>query len=282
MDKDRRTEIALFRWGIIAPLLARDLDRAGRDEVRAEILAGLHLWPGEHERRRIGGRTLRRWVQAYRRGGFEALKPRARSDASLTRKVPAAILAKAVAVREATPERSVRQIVEILEGDSSLALPPGKIKASTLSRHLRLRGKTRVAMKATQSRPFRRYEKSARNSQWQSDAWYGPLLPDPTEPGKTRRTYCIAFLDDHSRLVTHAQFFFAEDLPSLLECFKQALLKRGIPDRVYCDNGAAYSSHQFDLICARLGIRHLSARPYMPEGKGCTSYCTSFVRFVAT
>lgn len=268
LDKDRRTEIALFRYGIIAPLLARDLERAERDVVRAEILAGLHLWPGEHERRPLGERTLRRWLGLYREGGFEALKPRARRDAYITRKVSPAVLDQAVALREAIPGRSVRQIIEILEGDGTLGLAPGQVKPSTLARHLRLRGKTRVALKATQQRPFRRYEKAARNSQWQSDAWYGPLLPDPTEPGKTRRTYCIAFLDDFSRLVTHAQFFFAEDLPSLLECFKQALLKRGIPDRVYCDNGAAYSSHQFDLICARLGIRHVSARPYMPEGKG--------------
>lgn len=268
MDQDRPTQIGLFRYGIIAPLLARDLEPAERNAVRAEILAGLYLWPGEHQRRPLRDRTLRRWLQLYRKGGFDALKPRARRDAYITRKVPPAVLERAVALREELPSRSVRQIIAILEGDPDLGLQPDQIKDSTLSRHLRLRGKTRAALKATQRRPFRRYEKPVRNSQWQSDAWHGPMLPDPREPDKNRRTYCIAFMDDFSRLVTHAQFLWAEDLPSLLECFKQALLKRGIPDRVYCDNGAAYVSHQFDLICARLGIRRLSARPYAPEGKG--------------
>lgn len=41
-----------------------------------------------------------------------------------------------------------------------------------------------------------------------------------------------------------------------------------MPAKVYCDNGAVFQSRQFALVCANLGIRHLSARPYAPEGRG--------------
>lgn len=141
----------------------------------------------------------------------------------------------------------------------------GDLKPSTLARHLRRLGKTRSLLRLPRQ-VYRRYEKDRPNAQWQADVFHGPFLPDSR--GEMRRTYLVAFLDDHSRLVPHGQFYRAEDLPSLLDCFKKAILKRGIPARVYCDNGVIYQSHQFQRICAELGILHLSARPYSPQGKG--------------
>ncbi len=177
------------------------------------------------------------------------------------------MLAKAVALKEELPERSVRQIAEMLALDPETPVGPGELKVSTLARHLRLLGKTRRLL-AKPARTFRRFEQEGPNRLWQADVCYGPWLPDPQNPAKKRRTYLIAFLDDYSRLACHAQFYFSEDLVSLLHCFKQAILKRGVPARVYCDNGAVFQSRQFALVCANLGIRHLSARPYAPEGKG--------------
>ena len=50
--------------------------------------------------------------------------------------------------------------------------------------------------------------------------------------------------------------------------FKQALLRRGVPQRLYVDNGAAYRSQQLALVCARLGVALIHARPHQPQGKG--------------
>ena len=50
--------------------------------------------------------------------------------------------------------------------------------------------------------------------------------------------------------------------------FKQALLRRGIPQRLYVDNGANYRSQHLALVCAKLGIALIHARPYQPQGKG--------------
>jgi transposase InsO family protein len=177
------------------------------------------------------------------------------------------VLARAVQLRQEVPARSTRQIIDILTLDPETAVGPGDIKLSTLSRQLRRLGKTRALLRQPKD-VFRRYEKDSPNAQWQSDVLYGPYLPDPVNPGSYKRTYLIAFLDDHSRLVTHGGFYWAEDLPSLLDCFKRAILKRGLPVRVYCDRGVIYQSNQFQRICAELGIRHIAARPHAPEGKG--------------
>lgn len=264
---DRPTQVALFRYSVIAPLLASDLSTAERVRLQQEILGQMHLPPGASKAQKVSARTLRRWQKAYRNGGFTRLHPRARRDQGRPRRMDPAVLQKAVALREEVPERSVRQIVEILTLDPDTPVQAGELKLSTLARHLRRLGKTRSLLKLPKQ-AYRRYEKDRPNAQWQSDVFYGPFLPDPQSPEQMRRTYLIAFLDDHSRLVPHGQFYWAEDLPSLLDCFKKAILKRGIPARVYCDNGVIYQSHQFQRICAELGIIHLSARPYSPQGKG--------------
>ncbi len=264
---DRATQVALFRYRVIAPLLAPDLTAGERTELQAALLGQLHLVPGVKKPRKLSARTLRRWQKAYREQGFAGLKPRIRRDRGKPRRLDPAVLEKAVALREEVPERSVRQLVEILTLDPETPVREGELKPSTLAHHLRRLGKTRALLKLPK-KAYRRYEKDRPNAQWQGDVFYGPFLPDPEKPGQMRRTYLVAFLDDHSRLVPHAEFYWAEDLPSLLDCFRKALLKRGIPARVYCDNGAIYQSHQFQRICAELGVHHLSARPYSPQGKG--------------
>jgi hypothetical protein len=35
----------------------------------------------------------------------------------------------------------------------------------------------------------------------------GCWLPDPEQPAKKRRAHLFCFLDDHSRLVTHGEWF---------------------------------------------------------------------------
>lgn len=190
-------------------------------------------------------------------------RARARTREVLRRYLPPAC---ATALKEELPEHSVRQIVEILAMDPETSVDLDSLKVSTLTRHLRFLGKTRRLL-AQPARTFRRFEQEGPNQLWQADVCYGPWLPDSQDPHKKRRTYLVAFLDDYSRLVCHARFCFAEDLVSLLHCFKQAILKRGIPARVYYDNGAVFQSRQFALVCAHLGIRHLSARPYAPESK---------------
>jgi transposase InsO family protein len=264
---DPATRIALFRYALIAPLLAPDLEPGERSVLRAQILAREHLGPDQQAPRRVSTRTLQRWLKRYRDRGLAGLKPAPRKDSGSVKALDPQVLARAVQLREEVPARSTRQIIDILTLDRETAVDSGDISLSTLSRQLRRLGKTRALLRQPKD-VFRRYEKDSPNAQWQSDVLYGPYLPDPANPGSYKRTYLIAFLDDHSRLVTHGGFYWAEDLPSLLDCFKRAILKRGLPVRVYCDRGVIYQSNQFQRICAELGIRHIAARPHAPEGKG--------------
>jgi hypothetical protein len=101
---------------------------------------------------------------------------------------------------------------------------------------------------------------------WQSDIKYGPYIP--TVNGGKKRTYMVAFIDDATRLICHAEFYDNQRLPILEDCFRKAILKYGKPDAVYVDNGKVYVSRWFRVSCAKLGIRHLNTKAYSPESKG--------------
>ena len=83
-----------------------------------------------------------------------------------------------------------------------------------------------------------------------------------------RKTYLIAFLDDATRVVPYAAFAHAESTAAFLPVLKQAVLRRGVPLRLFVDNGAAYRSQHLSQVCAKLGITLIHARPYQPQSKG--------------
>jgi putative transposase len=101
---------------------------------------------------------------------------------------------------------------------------------------------------------------------WMSDVMHGPSV---AIPGRGRRKcYLIAFLDDATRVVPYCAFALSENTQAFLPVFKQALMRRGIPQRLYVDNGANYRSQHLALVCAKLGVALIHARPYQPQGKG--------------
>jgi hypothetical protein len=111
----------------------------------------------------------------------------------------------------------------------------------------------------------RRFEAELPNDIWQSDVMHGPSV---LAQNKNRKTYLIAFIDDMSRLICHAQFYLSENLNSYLDALRQALLTRGLPRKLYVDNGPAFRSFHLQQITASLGIALIHAKPYQPQGKG--------------
>ena len=80
------------------------------------------------------------------------------------------------------------------------------------------------------------------------------------DEGRKRKTFLIAFIDDASRLITHAEFFYADNTTNMCDAFRTALFKRGKPMRLYFDNGSNYTSKEILQACVRLDI-HLSHAP---------------------
>jgi transposase InsO family protein len=120
-----------------------------------------------------------------------------------------------------------------------------------------------IAQERLEHREVRSFEVDYVHSLWHLDfhhgsrkilgrdgQWYKPLL--------------LCIIDDHSRLVCHAQWYLDETVESLVHGFKQALQKRGIPRALMSDNGAAMMAAEFTEGLERLGILHQPTLPYSP------------------
>ena len=109
-DPDRRQRIGLFRYGLIADLLPLPPGGKGLYERLAAKAALDYRIPGSH-RTRVAAETLRDWLKAYRRGGFEALLPKERADRGQARALPAAVAEALLAAKEDNPRLSVQLVI---------------------------------------------------------------------------------------------------------------------------------------------------------------------------
>jgi len=265
MDEKKREEIALFRYSLIVPFLrAEELEWGVKGELLQRMVQQIHSMPFS-QKSSLAESTIRRYLSAYRHKGFDGLKPKTRSDSGASKKIPADIFGQAALLKKEEPRRSSKKIIQIMEAHQMVKA--GVIKPSTLSRLFKQHELTYKKLKKS-AKGFRSFQAEHPNQIWQSDVLYGPYLPDPERPGVTKRTYLVAILDDFSRLIPHAEFYWHERLPHLENTLHKAILKRGIPEVLYVDNGQIFSAHQINTICAELGIRKITCQPYSPEGKG--------------
>jgi putative transposase len=271
MEEEKKLKMALFRFGVIAPLVSGPLEPAVARDNRASILGREFEWP-DGRVRRVAERTLGHWLAHYRSGGFERLIDSTRADAGTCRAIAAPVLLRAEELRREIPTRSVSTIISILRKEGFKEADA--LAGTTLTRHLKAKGLTRERL--TQGAgDYQRFVKETANAMWQADTAHGIWLPDPYNSKKAKRTKLIIFLDDASRLIPHAQFYFDEQLPSLIDCFRKALLKRGKVRKLLFDNAFIFHSTTIQCMCAELGIGISFAAPYSPSTKDWISYCTS-------
>ena len=250
---DEAREEGLRRYRIIAPLLEEDLARSEKLQIRRLIC----------HREGLSARTLRRYVAAYKRHGFDGLLPKDRRDKGSCKAIPEAALKLAAELRQELPRRSAERIQQILASEGY------SVARSTLERHLRQQGLSGREIKAEQKQVVsRRFNRVGRNTLWQADLKYGPYLPNPRQPNHKIKTYLIAIIDDATRLVVHAEFYDNQRLPVLEDAFRKAVTRCGAPNNLYVDQGKIFVSQWMRLACARLDIRHLPAQAYNAAAKG--------------
>jgi len=261
-EPDQRHKVALFRYGVIAPLVCRKLSGDESRITRLHLLSQIFSYP-DGSQRKVPERTVRHWLGRYRKFGFKGLFDDFRSDRGVSKTIPAELLEKAVALRKEEPGRSVQTIMEIMKSESDV----GAVKARTLARQLNEKGGMKKLLKKGAG-TYERWEQVHVNDLWHGDTSHGIWLRDPENPTKAKKTKFIVFVDDASRVCTHGEFYFDEQLPRLLDCFGKALLKRGLPCRMLFDNAFIYHSTSMAMMCAELGTEISFCRPRAPQGKG--------------
>lgn len=255
-------DVALFRYEIIAPLLHLPGGPRGMLRRTIESLADRTWEHPQHGQMKIGRGTIEGWLYDYRNhGGLEALTPVPRRDRGASRRIDSGMAERIEELVSARDPLDGPGILKELQADPSFGARTPSL--SSLYRFLRARGLDLRA--APPARDHRAYEFDLAGDCWQFDVMYGPDLPTPK--GTRRRTYLFAIIDDATRVIAHAQFYFEQHLRSLKDTLKQAFLKRGLPHRLYMDQGRIFKSRPLLHLAARLGIHLIHSRPYRPQGR---------------
>lgn len=266
--EELRTQVALFRHSLVAPLDSTELGHGDLDQALRDLARRRYSIPGT-KRTKVGKSTLRRWLALLRTGGLEALKPGLRGDFGKSRAIPDPWIRKAVALRREVPSRSARVLVEILRRLPDY--PKRGINVHTLDQVLRRLGVRRQKAKPAKvrGRRTRRWTAKHVNAIWQGDATPGVWLPDPRNPeGASLKTTLFLWLDDFSRLVPYAEFFLDETLPRMERTLKLAFLRRGLAQALYTDHGNVYTATQFKAATAELRVERIKSQVAYPQGRG--------------
>lgn len=261
-DDETREKIALFRYGLIGDLIHRPPGEKGLYALLARKAERPYEMPGTL-RTRVAPETIRDWLTAYRRGGFEALRPKPRRDQGHSRAIPQDVADLLCSLKEDKPALSVEAV--IAQARKTLLVTPDLPLAPSTVHRLFSRHRLMERRQEATSKDRRRFAFDKANELWMSDVMHGPGV---FEARRKRKTYLIALLDDATRVVPYAGFALAENISAFLPVLQQAVQRRGVPKRLYVDNGAAYRSRHLALVCAKLGVTLIHARPYQPQGKG--------------
>jgi putative transposase len=264
MNDEKKKQVAVFRFGVISDFVSPTrLGWGERARLLAEKCARQWQIPFSH-RTRLSPATIRSWIGAYEKGGqqLEALYPHSRSDRGQARALDQETSLALIGLRREMPHATVQSLIRTAQ-QRGVVDSERYLAESTVWRLLKREGLMERAEHPAVDR--RRFEAQLPNDLWQSDVMHGPSVG---VEGKNRKTYLIAFIDDMSRLCCHAQFYLSENLLSYLDALRQALLTRGLPRKLYVDNGPAFRSFHLHQITASLGIALIHAKPYQPQGKG--------------
>lgn len=261
-ENDSREQMALFRYGIIADLVNLPPGTKGLYALIKKKAEQNYSIP-ESRRTRVAEETIRSWLKKYRVGGFDALLPKERADKGKARRLPLEVADVLLAVKEEEPELTVPLVIK--KARASGKIPDDiRLPESTVYKLLARNGLTKK--KTSPDKDHRRFSYNYAGDLFMSDVMHGPAIK--TDGGRKRKTYLIAFIDDATRVIPYGAFAHSENTASFMEVFKQAILRRGIPQRLFVDNGSAFRSQHLSLVCAKLGVTLIHARPYHAAAKG--------------
>lgn len=259
MDEDAKKKIALFRFSLIAPLLNQTFSEPTAKAYLASVSAKVYAVP-IYGAKEYAPATIKGWLLDYRKHGIEGLYPLTRNDKGKPRSLTDEARQYILDAKSFYPKRSAKSIYHELIAKGIIS--PENVSISTVQRFIKDHGLLRLDSQVKDRRAF---EMEYPGDLWQTDISMGPYL---TIDGHKHKTYIVAFLDDASRAVMACSFFYEQSLNSVLSVFKTAVQRRGIPKKLFMDNGKVFRSDQLQFICASLGTIVSYAEVFSPESKG--------------
>ena len=259
---ERHIEAYRRRVALVETILDESIDEADRIEVRRHYI----------EEHGVSERTIRNYLRRYRQGGAEALLFHKPKGATSPRIHDRRVREKILTMVEERPSRTVPQLRRLLSADDELAGAVAEVSDRSIYRFLAESGLTQKARREKSlgvgKKSYHKFEASCSMELVQGDARDGIWLPKAPGDEQVRKTYLFAWVDDYSRRILHAEYFWDEKLPRMEKTFKTMVLRWGIPKKCFLDNGHVYIAAHFAFVLAQLEIKKIHHGPYKSWAKG--------------
>ena len=245
----------------IKVLGAIDIAPGSSRDARVKHVAAMTFTDEEGKPHQFTWRTIQTWYYRYKNHGITSMENQSRSDKGRTRKVTPEEVLEAINAalphfRTQTPSKTAIYRFCIEKG----LLNRNQIARNTFSRMVNQY--ELLAEGPSENKSRLAFSMQYANQLWQADTMFGPHIGG-------RQAKLIAFIDDASRVLCHGEFFFEENVDSMVRAIRSAFYKRGLPEQLLVDNGSIYCCQEITLICARVGciLRHTAVRDAAAKGK---------------
>jgi len=255
-------QMAHFKFGLIAPVIQGTYPDGSAAAYYRRIASKPLLRPDGSEFL-YKPKSIQAWEKLYRQGGMDALIRPPRKDKGDARALSSDAIAEVYNLKEKYPRLNATQIRLKLIKDGIIK---EKVSVRCVQRFIKSwnlkAGCTPAGVKDRKA-----FEEEYFGGMWQADSCCFPYMSD--EDGVKQKTWLLAIIDDHARMIVAAGIFFNDNAVNFQLLFKSAVAAYGIPHKLWVDNGGPYSNHQLEFICDSIGttLLHTDVRDGAAKGK---------------
>lgn len=211
----------------------------------------------------VGTTTVNVWVRAYEANGLPGLENFSPGRAQKLDSKTEAAEHLIDGIKQHAPEAGISKIQGFLYRHGLL-----KLGRETVRGILRRKGHEPQTQRMRRKNPPKQprfFERATPNEMWQTDIMTFMLKGQ-------YRVYVIAFIDDNSRFIVGWGLYRFQTAANVMETFRAAVEKHGMPKELLSDNGRQYYTWRgksaFGTMLLKMGIKHIRSRPYHPQTLG--------------
>ncbi|MCD7839330.1 MAG: DDE-type integrase/transposase/recombinase [Erysipelotrichaceae bacterium] len=255
-----RKKVADTKHAVIGPVIHNLYDDDSINAYFRRISEKGIEWP-DGTVRKYSVATMKRWLQDYRKYNYEGLIPVNRSDAGKSRKLSEEHKAFINQRIEEYPKITGVRIYEDMIKEGLITM--NDVSVDTVQRYIKNTGLRNGKTGITKER--RGWEFAHSCDGYEADTCHTFYIDDGT--GQKRKSYLIAMIDVHSRMIVGAEFFFNDNAANFQKVWKSAVLRYGRSSVLILDNGSSYKNSTTSEIEKKVGTKIIYNPPYSPTGK---------------
>lgn len=254
--------VAQMKFAIIAPVVANTYIHESETAYFKRV-SEIPVTMPNGAKRKFSYKTYRYWLHLYRKGGFDALVPKTRLDYGDTRKLNDLSKTRIEELIIEFPKITGVMIHEKLIEEGLIKKEDASV--DTVQRYIKKSGLRSTVTRTSHTRERRAWEFAHSCDGYEADTCHTFYIYD--SDGTYRKTYLIAIIDNHSRVIVGARFFFSDNSANFHIVWKEAVIRYGRSSVMILDNGSTYRNKNSRLISARIGTQLIYCEPYKPQGK---------------